>query len=331
MSETVSQTRYERERTARKEAERLLEDKSRELYQANSELSETLAKLQDTQAHLVQSEKMASIGQMAAGVAHEINNPIGFVSSNLDSLKHYIESLVQVIKQDSKLIDECQQVESLGALVSASTQARDQADLEFLLEDLDSLIAESIDGTQRVKRIVADLKDFSHVDQPEMVVADLHELIDKTLAVAANEIRYKAEIVRNYGEVPQITCYGGKISQVVLNFIVNAAQAIEEQGTITIQTGCEADQAWFEIRDTGCGIPAETLSKIYDPFFTTKPVGEGTGLGLHMVHKIVEAHKGSVHVESAVGVGTAFRVTIPVDCSSAETEETSPPSPSRPA
>ena len=330
MSETVSQARYERERTARKEAERLLEDKSRELYQANSELSDTLAKLQDTQAHLVQSEKMASIGQMAAGVAHEINNPIGFVSSNLDSLKHYIESLVQVIEQDGKLIDECQQVESLGALVSASAQARDQADLEFLLEDLDSLIAESIDGTQRVKRIVADLKDFSHVDQPEMVVADLHELIDKTLAVAANEIRYKTEIVRNYGEVPPITCYGGKISQVVLNFIMNAAQAIEEQGTITIQTGSEADQVWFEIRDTGRGIPAEVLSKIYDPFFTTKPVGEGTGLGLHMVHKIVEAHQGSVHVESTEGVGTAFRVTLPVDCS-AETNDTSTPSPSRPA
>ncbi|MBX2853200.1 MAG: GHKL domain-containing protein [Phycisphaeraceae bacterium] len=175
-------------------------------------------------------------------------------------------------------------------------------------------------------RIVADLKDFSHVDKPEMVVADLHELIDKTLAVASNEIKYKAEIVRNYGEVPPITCYGGKISQVVLNFIMNAAQAIEEQGTITIQTGCESDKAWFEVRDTGCGIPAEILSKVYDPFFTTKPVGEGTGLGLHMVHKIVEAHQGSIHVESTEGEGTTFRVTLPVDYSSTEDKNTGLPS-----
>lgn len=312
LSETVSIARYQRERAARKEAEHLLEDKSRELYLANSELSEALAKLKDTQAHLVQSEKMASIGQMAAGVAHEINNPIGFVSSNLDSLKHYIVSLTSIIEQDGRLLAECEQVESLKALVSACENTRKQADLDFVLEDLNSLLVESIEGTQRVRQIVADLKDFSHIDQPDMTVIDLHDLIDKTINVAANEIKYKAQIVSEYGKVPPITCYGGKIGQVILNLLVNAAQAIEEQGTITVRTGHESDRVWFEVSDTGRGIPADVLSKIYDPFFTTKKVGEGTGLGLHMVHKIIEAHQGSVNVESSPGVGTAFRVTLPL-------------------
>lgn len=322
----VPQARYDRERAARKEAERLLEDKSRELYIANSELTETLDMLRDTQAHLVQSEKMASIGQMAAGVAHEINNPIGFVSSNLDSLKHYAKSLANVIEQDGKLLAQCRQIDSLQTLVSACASARDEADLAFILEDLDNLINESVEGTHRVKRIVADLKDFSHVDNPEMVAADLHELIDKTLSVASNELKYKAEVICEYGEVPEITCYGGKICQVVMNLVVNAAQALQEPGVITIRTGSKSNRVWFEVCDSGCGIPPSILSKIYDPFFTTKPVGEGTGLGLHMVHKIVEAHHGSVHVKSTEGVGTTFRVTLPVTYSAngKDTEQTPP-------
>ena len=311
MSETVPRTRYERERAARKEAERLLEEKSRDLYLANTELSGALAKLKEAQSQLVQNEKMASIGQMAAGVAHEINNPIGFVSSNLDSLGQYLEDLVRVIDQDGKLLAACQEVASLRELVALSTQTRDQADLAFVLDDLGSLVAESIEGTQRVQNIVADLKDFSHVEQPDMVVADLHELIDKTISVAANEVKYKAEVVRDYGDVPPVTCYGGKISQVVLNLLVNAAQAIDGQGTITVRTGHDAGLVWFEVRDTGRGIPAEVLPKIYDPFFTTKAVGEGTGLGLHLVHKIIAGHNGSVHVDSAQGVGTTFRITLP--------------------
>lgn len=314
MSETISQAKFDRERAARKEAEHLLEEKSRELYLANTGLSDALAKLKSTQAQLVQSEKMASVGQMAAGVAHEINNPIGFVSSNLDSLRQYVEALTRVIRQDNKLLEESRGVASLSGLVIASEEAREQAELAYIMDDLDGLIDESIEGARRIRNIVADLKDFSHVDNPDMVVIDIHTLIDKTINVATNEIKYKAEVVCEYGEVPPVTCYGGKISQALLNLLVNAAHAIEEYGTITIRTGSDQDNAWFEVSDTGRGIPADVLSKIYDPFFTTKKVGEGTGLGLHLVHKIVAGHNGSIDVRSTEGRGTTFRITLPIHC-----------------
>lgn len=309
----VLQRRFERERKARQEAEKLLEDKSRELYLANQELTEALGKLHTTQAQLVQNEKMASIGQMAAGVAHEINNPIGFIASNLGSLRQYVVDLKRVLAADNTLIDACEvEDERVRAAVTDARTARREVDLDFILEDLENLVDESLGGADRVKKIVADLRDFSHVDSPDVVEVDLNDLIEKTISVASHELKYKVEVVREYGRVPNIPCHGGKVGQIILNMLINSVQAIEDRGTITVRTGVETDAAWFEVEDTGSGIEEEHLSRIFEPFFTTKDVGKGTGLGLHLTHKIVQAHGGQIDVHSTVGEGTRFRVALPL-------------------
>ncbi len=274
--------------------------------------------VQDQQAQLLQNEKLASIGQLAAGVAHEINNPIGFVSSNLNTLGEYVTSILEA-------------VESLEAVLRSAPSSEDvdrahavlkRVELEYLKDDLKELIEESVEGTHRIRKIVADLRDFSHVDRPELESLDVNEMFEKTLNVAQSEIRYKAEIVRALSEVPVVVGNGGKLGQVMLNLIINAAQAMESQGTITLRTGWTPgpsgkssdpeSEVWFEVQDTGSGIDAETIGRIFDPFFTTKDVGDGTGLGLHLAYSIVQAHEGRIEVESEVGVGTKFRVTVPV-------------------
>ena len=187
-------------------------------------------------------------------------------------------------------------------------------DLEFLKEDIPVLMRESKEGIVRVRKIVQDLKDFSHVDAgQEWVWANLIQGIDSTLNVVNNEIKYKADVVRDYGDMPDIECLPSQINQVVMNLVVNAAHAIgSERGTITIRTGVDGDDVWFEVADNGSGIPKDILSRIFDPFFTTKPVGKGTGLGLSLSYGIVQKHHGRLEVTSEVGKGTCFRVTLPI-------------------
>jgi len=275
-------------------------------------VDERTREIQQAQAQLLQSDKMASIGQLAAGVAHEINNPIGFISSNLNSLSRYAKDIEDVISLYESLRKSCAAHSDQSERLEEIDRVREDRDIEYVMSDLQSLIAESIEGTGRVRQIVADLKDFSHVDNPDVTEEDLNELIEKTINVAWNELKYKSEVQKEYGDIPPIPCYGGRLAQVFLNLIVNAAQAIDDQGTITVRSERNGDNVRIQVSDTGCGIPPENLSRIFEPFFTTKAVGAGTGLGLHLTYSIVQAHGGEVGVESTVGEGTTFTIDLPI-------------------
>jgi two-component system NtrC family sensor kinase len=269
-----------------------------------------IGKLQDAHAQLLQSEKMASIGQLAAGIAHEINNPVGFVNSNMGSLRNYVETLFGLIAGYEHAV----MTQPLSMEVAAQLASlKKQADIEFLREDVTDLVNESMDGLKRVRDIVQSLKDFSHVGETDWQTADLHHGIDSTLNIAHNEIKYKANIVKQYGVLPLVNCLISQLNQVFMNLLVNAAYAIKDSGTITIRTGCENDWVWVEISDTGSGIPPENLTRIFEPFFTTKPIGSGTGLGLSLSYGIINKHGGKIEVASELGKGTRFTVRLPVD------------------
>ena len=263
------------------------------------ELAEKIGELEEAHGQLLQSEKMASIGVLAAGVAHEINNPVGFVSSNMGTLKDYSKTMVA-------LLDACR----AGKATEADFVA---ADFDYLKTDISDLIRESRDGLERVSKIVADLKDFSRLDQAEWQEADLNAGIECTLNVVRNEIKYKAEVVREYdAELPRVPCLPAQINQVVMNLLVNAAQAIDERGIITVRSGHDADWAWIEVADTGRGMSPEVKKRIFDPFYTTKPAGQGTGLGLSISYDIVSKHGGHIDVTSEPGRGTTFRLWLPL-------------------
>lgn len=310
--------------------ERSLELMSRELTEANSGLRKELGerksaeealqkekaeqqklihKLEDAHSQLLQSEKMASIGQLAAGVAHEINNPIGYVYSNLGALEDYVQKafcMLEAYEKAERGIAEADIQQALAA-------AKKGCEIEFLKQDMPVLIRETREGITRVKKIVQSLKDFSHADvTDEWRYADLHQGLDSTLTIVNNEIKYKAEVCKRYGALPEVECLPSQLNQVFMNLLVNAAQAIEEKGSITIHTGTDEGGVWVDIIDTGHGIKPEHIKKVFDPFFTTKPVGKGTGLGLSLSYSIVQKHHGHLTVESEPGVGTRFRVWLPV-------------------
>ncbi len=284
------------------------------LTRANTALLGVNQKLQLAQDQLVQSEKLASIGQLAAGVAHEINNPVGYVFSNFGSLQKYLDDLFRMLAAY-----EAAEPLLAGTPAAAQLQAmRQQIELDFLKEDVPQLMAESCEGISRVRKIVQDLKDFSHVDaREEWEWTDLHRGIDSTLNIVNNEIKYKADVEKHYGVLPEVQCLASELNQVFMNLLVNAAQAIDKsRGCIRIRTGTGTesgiDSVWVEIEDDGCGIPKEDLGRIFDPFFTTKPVGKGTGLGLSLSYGILQKHHGRLEVDTEVGRGTRFRVTVPV-------------------
>lgn len=282
----------------------------KELMHRYAELTALNRALNETKGQLLQAEKLASIGQMAAGVAHEINTPIGFVNSNIGALEKYVLDLFSMLESyrrgEASISD--------PGVQAALASQRKKLDLDFLMEDIPALILESKDGITRVKNIVQNLKDFSHVDSsPSFQWADLHKGLESTLNVVANEINTKADIVREYGMLPEVQCLPAELNQVFMNILVNAAQAIgEKRGTISIRTGANADSVWIDFSDTGSGMPEDIRKKIFDPFFTTKPVGKGAGLGLSLSYGIVQKHNGHIDVQTELGQGTSFRVTIPI-------------------
>lgn len=281
-----------------------------ELTRANAELHELNAKLKQAQSQLLQSEKMASIGILAAGVAHEINNPIGYIQSNLGALAGYVTKLLAVLdayeKAELSLSDKSEQFAGVAKL-------KQETDLVYLKQDVLALLSESHEGVDRVKHIVLNLKNFSRIDAEEKwMLEDIHHGLDSTLSVVWNELKYKCEVVKKYGVLPPVECLLSQLNQVFMNLLVNAAQAIEISGTITIRTEARDEQVWVEIADDGKGIPPENLSRIFDPFFTTKPVGKGTGLGLSVSFSIVQKHHGKLEVESTPGKGSVFRVILPI-------------------
>lgn len=289
-------------------------ERTADLAQANEDLaeqhravSEALAKLEKTQMQLMQSEKMAAVGQLAAGVAHEINNPVGFVSSNVNTLSEYVTQLFALLDAHEGVQDQLPP-EAQQALAAA----RQKADLGFLREDTPQLLRESQEGLARVKGIVADLKDYSHVDESLWQYADINRGVQSTLNVAWNEVKYKAEVVKELGDLPQVFCIASQINQVVMNLLVNAAQAIEGKGRIVLRTGVQGDRVWIEVEDNGRGMAPDVQQRIFEPFFTTKEVGKGTGLGLSISWEIIQRHQGSLSVRSTPGQGSTFRIELPV-------------------
>jgi signal transduction histidine kinase len=243
---------------------------------------------------------------LAAGVAHEINNPIGFVNSNLGSLQRYAQGMLRLLDSYAALEGAFSPEDRAGI-----ARVKDEVDAEYLREDLEPLLRESLDGIDRVRRIVQDMKDFSHVDGGDLQYADIEAGLNSTLNVVWNEIKYKAEVTKEYGSIPQIECYPSQLNQVFMNLLVNAAHAIEKHGRITLRTAHDEKHVWIEVEDTGTGIPEDRLGRIFEPFFTTKPVGKGTGLGLSLSYGIVQKHGGRFEVQSEVGKGTLFRVVLP--------------------
>lgn len=288
------------------------------LYQ---DLKTAYKQLSDTQTQLLQSEKMASIGQLAAGVAHEINNPVGYVSSNISSMQDYLDDLMQVLDAYKKM------EEFLPQDHPALQQMRDvtqRVDLDYIKQDIRALIKESKEGVTRVKHIVQDLKDFSRTDRIDWQWSDLHTGLESTLNIVWNELKYKAEVIKDYGTLPEIECVPSQLNQVFLNLLVNAAHAIETRGTITIRSGVKDNEwVWVDVADTGKGIEPDNLLKIFDPFFTTKPVGQGTGLGLSLSLNIISKHKGQIKVRSEPGNGAVFTVWLPVSQKNSGTDEVS--------
>jgi len=276
------------------------------LQHRNGELLTLNDRLEHTQNQLVQSEKLASIGQLAAGVAHEINNPIGYVSSNLYTLQQYTARLLAALEALSAM-------DHSRAAAEELIEIRRRFDVDVLTSDLPQLLTESREGLGRVAKIVRDLKDFSRIDHGEnWVRADLHQGLESTLNIVANELKFKAQIVKQFGEIPLVECLPAELNQVFMNVLMNAGQAILERGRIIVSTGQSGDQVWVAIEDDGQGIPHEILPRIFDPFFTTKPVGSGTGLGLSISYGIVLKHHGSIHVDSTLGRGTTMLIKLPV-------------------
>lgn len=275
-------------------------------------LQDTFSELQLAQKQLVQSEKLASIGQLSAGIAHEINNPIGFIKSNLTTLTGYMHVYKSTLLESKNILEIVSNSDleiSSGAMGLVDTWTK--YDLEYLMNDADCLLVESLEGVGRVAEIVAGLKQFARASDDKKTSLNINQSIEDALKLASNELKYKADIQQNLGQVPNILANHGSMVQVLLNLLVNAGQAISKRGTISITT--RVKDSWVEliIEDTGVGMASSVLESIFDPFYTTKPVGEGTGLGLSISYGIIEDHGGIVHVSSEPGTGTTFRLKFP--------------------
>lgn len=281
---------------------------SEEIDMKNKELEKAYSELKASQSKILQQEKMASIGQLAAGVAHEINNPMGFISSNIGTFGKYIDKLIELINAQSEIIKAFNSLEYSNVV----KEKREMLKIDYIIKDIKDLIKESLGGTERVKKIVQNLKSFSRIDEADYKHADINECMESTLNIAWNEIKYKAKVIKEYGDMPLTKCYPQQLNQVFLNLLLNAVQSIEKQGIISIKTWSNNGSIMVSVADTGCGIPQENLDRIFEPFFTTKEVGKGTGLGLSITYDIMKKHKGDITVESEIGKGTIFTVKIPI-------------------
>jgi len=288
----------------------------RDLEMRNAELAQQKAELVRLQAQMVQSEKMASLGLMAAGVAHELNNPAGFIYSNVDVLREYVGRLERCLFAYDELTLPNQDADRI-AKIKAET------DYDNMVGDLGSILSDCHLGAERIRDVVQNLRLFSRLDESEIKQVDLNEGLETTVRLLARYYKSgRITLLRDYGDLPLVNCYAAQLNQVWMNLLVNAAQAIEAEGTVRIQTGSQGKTVTVSITDSGKGISLENLKKIFDPFFTTKPVGEGTGLGLSISHGIVEQHGGTIAVDNIPGQGTTFTITLPVDIEETELLET---------
>jgi len=289
-----------------KNLEEKVRARTQALEDANREMAEAYHELKETQFQLVQSEKLASLGQLVAGIAHEIKNPLNFIYGNTGFLRDYIgklEELVALYEKEAILE---------GAPREKIERFKEEIGYRFIIKDLGTLVDNFEEGAERIHSIVGDLRTFSRIETGEFKEIDLHEAIDLALNLLHNEFKGRVEIVRNYGSLPPIECQSGKINQVLMNLLINAGQAIPEQGRITITTRQAGDYAEIIIEDNGKGMRPEELEHIFEPFFTTKPVGAGTGLGLSISFAIIQDHKGTITVNSKPGQGARFCVSLPI-------------------
>ena len=305
------QRAYERERLARTEAERLLADKTRDLYDNVIVLEKTLEELKVSQKQLIQAAKMASIGQLAAGVAHEINNPVGFSMSNVQTLSEYLSHIFQL---DQWMMTQAALPDDLKHQYEQQRQA---LAMDELKDDTQALIDETLGGLDRVRNIVSSLKQVTHAGGNSRELCDINRCIDESLKVVWNEIKYRMEVAKHLlPELPSVQADGQSIQQILINMFINAAHACEDKGTLTVSTQTQVYKGvqgiLIKVKDDGAGMSDEVKEKIFDPFYTTKKVGEGTGLGLSVTHNLVEKHGGHISVISKVGVGTCFGIFLPL-------------------
>jgi signal transduction histidine kinase len=278
------------------------------LQQKYKQLRSTFEQLGQTQKQLVHSEKMASLGQLAAGVAHEINNPIGFVLSNYQTLAEYLEVMDKLLSHNANLIKNREHDAELLAL----SQLWKNEDIDFIRDDLNELLTASKTGLNRVQDIVAGLKSFSHTDSRDFQPLNLNDCIDEAAQLVWNQLKYDCVLEKDFTEIPLINGRSGQLQQVFINMLVNAKQAMAEGGTIYLRTRRLSDAVVVEIEDSGSGIADEDLKQLFTPFFTTKPVGVGTGLGLSVSYGILQEHHATIDVKSEVGKGTCFSMTFPI-------------------
>lgn len=282
-----------------------LDDKVKE---RTKELESTNKELKSTQAMMVHSEKMRSLGQLVAGITHEINNPVNFIYGNMVHLKNYSNALLDIINLYESYEDNLTQEQQ-----QSLKELKEKIELDFIKEDLPMLIQSCHEGTERTKNIILDLKNFSRLDEMVVNNINLPKEIDTTLNILYNKIKGKVEIIKDYGEdIPLIEGFGGQLNQVFMNILDNSCYAIKEKGTITISLQKEENDVIIKIKDNGCGMTKEQSAKIFEPFYTTKPVGEGTGLGMSISYKVIQRHDGEISVDSEEGKGTTFTIRLPI-------------------
>ena len=296
-----------------------------QMRENSDELNQAYSRLKSSQLALVQSEKMASLGQMVAGIAHEINTPLGYVQNNVVVGQDMFNQIGVMIAGYEKLIDSLLDENVNEAQISAQLQQvaelRANSSPQEILEAMQGLIADTLYGVGQISELVLNLKDFSRMDAVATETVNLHDCIERALNIGRNVLKYRIEVIKDFGELPHITCSPSQLNQVFLNLFTNAAQAIDGNGRLTIKTWYENGAARISIADTGKGISPEHLARIFDPFFTTKPVGEGTGLGLAITHQIIQKHGGDIRVDSSPGAGTCFHIHLPVTPSAAEPDQ----------
>ncbi|WP_394222872.1 ATP-binding protein [Alteromonas gracilis] len=294
--------------------EQKVHDRTALLNKKNYQLEEANKDLKETQVQLLQAEKMASVGQLAAGVAHEINNPVGFVSSNISTLSEYIATYQMIFSQVNTVLGCNDEASRVSALVELDKLLANQ-DMAFINDDINDLLNESKEGLQRVAEIVKGLKLFSRVDSDQMQKHNINDCVRTTLAMVNNQLKYICTVETHLGKVPDVAMNVGKISQVVTNLLINAGQAIEstgKNGKIVITTCVVGNTVELRVEDSGCGIPLSHLDKLFNPFFTTKPEGQGTGLGLSISFGIAQEHGGTLSASSKEGEGSTFTLALPI-------------------
>ena len=303
---------YLREKSARDQLETLLEDKTRALFIANQELEEKLETVKNQQITLMQSEKMATLGTLSAGMAHEINNPLAYITSNVESIKFIKPVLVSLMTAAQQFVDKSISVSQLESIL---VQLNRENDLSFIVDDIDDLVDDTQEGLERIAHIVSNLVDFASLKDNVTTMADITESLNGTLKLLENQLGTCA-IELHIEKLPLTQCNISSMKQVFVNLLINAKHACDDlhdqQGKITIKLFANKNNIYIEVADNGCGMDADTLKQMFDPFFTTKPVGQGTGMGMAIVYNVLKEHNGTLEVESEVGKGSLIRCVIPI-------------------